>query len=275
MIGVIFALISSVAIQNPAYDYTNALSLQHAGTITTGCFDETQGRVINASFDFTFYSLLNYDNSDDYNVYFTKVECTLTFTEDENVIDSYFAQYNINTPYIQSPYNYLELAPVFSGLNSSCILTGTVNSNTLFTLQFNNLFIDSDYWFLLDEYSWNLSFYINSAQSLIKNGNVYGTAYNDGYRDGKQEGYDNGKADGYQEGYADGWYDADNVDESTLAIFEGIITIALVPINFFLAIFNFEIFGINLSGFVSALLTVSIIIIVIRFITGKKQGSDD
>lgn len=275
MIGVILALIGSVVIQNPAYDYNNALGLTHRGSITTACLDITSGRLLNATFDLTFNSQLNYDNSDDYNVYFTKVECDLIFTVDEEVINTYSASYEFDEPYLQTPYNHLIFTPQFSGSDASCVLTGSINSDTLFELEFNNLFIDEDFLFSIDEFDWFLSHYISDAQSLIKNGNVYGTAYNDGFRDGKQQGYEQGKSEGYQIGYSEGWTDADNVDESTLAIFEGIITVALVPINFFLAIFNFEIFGINLSGFVSALLTVSVIIIVIRFITGKKQGSDD
>lgn len=275
MIGVILALISSVVIQNPAYDYNNALGLTHSGSITTACFDTSGGRLINATFDLTFNSQLNYDNSDDYNVYFTKVECNLSFTEDDEVLYSYTASYDFDEPYLQTPYNHLILTPQFSGADSSCTLTGTINSDTLFELEFDNLFISQYFLFNTDSYDWFLSYYINSAQSLIKNGNVYGTAYYDGFRDGKQQGYDEGKADGHQEGWLEGFNYADNQDETALTIFEGIITIALVPINFFLAIFNFEIFGINLSGFVSALLTVSIIIIVVRFLTGKKQGSDD
>lgn len=275
MIGVILALVGSFAIQNPAYDYNNALALTHRGSITTACFDETNGRLIDVNFDLTFTSQLNYDNSDDYNVYFTKVECDLSFNFNGTSINTYHSEYDFSTPSIQNPYNHLILNPTFSGSDSSCTLIGTINSTTFFTLEFENTIIDEDYWFTTNEYDWFLSYYINDAQSLIKNGNVYGTAYNDGYRDGKRDGYDEGKADGHQEGWLEGFNYAANQDETALTIFEGIITIALVPINFFLAIFNFEIFGINLSGFVSALLTVSIIIIVVRFLTGKKQGSND
>ena len=44
----------------------------------------------------------------------------------------------------------------------------------------------------------------------------------------------------------------------------------MVPVNFFLSIFNFEILGINMAGFVSALLTISIVIFLLRLIKGSK-----
>lgn len=89
--------------------------------------------------------------------------------------------------------------------------------------------------------------------------------YNNGYNVGKREGY----AEGYSVGYSEGM----SADETATTIFNGILNVALVPINFFLSVFNFEILGINLKEFVSALLTVSLIIIVIRTVLGGK--SDD
>lgn len=77
---------------------------------------------------------------------------------------------------------------------------------------------------------------------------------------------------GYQDGYVDGFNEGFSSDSTAVTIFNGILNIALVPINLFLGMFNFEILGINISGMVSAILSVCLVIIVIRFITGKKQG---
>lgn len=91
------------------------------------------------------------------------------------------------------------------------------------------------------------------------------------YGDGYGVGYDVGRLDGYQEGYTDGYNVGFNGDSTAFTIFSGILNIAMVPINFFISIFNFEILGINLSSFVTALLSVMVVIIVIRTITGKKE----
>ena len=86
--------------------------------------------------------------------------------------------------------------------------------------------------------------------------------------------YNDGYTNGYQTGYTDGYNIGSSQDETATAIFVGIINIALVPINFFLACLNFEVFGINIGGFVSALLTVAIIVIIVRIIVsgGNKNG---
>lgn len=112
----------------------------------------------------------------------------------------------------------------------------------------------------------------------------YNNGYNDGYNQGKSDGYTegynegnyNGDSAGYQRGYAHGYLDGSNQDTVAASIFSGIINIALLPINFFLACLNFEVFGINIGGFVSALLTVAIVFIICRTIfSGGNGGSHD
>lgn len=83
-----------------------------------------------------------------------------------------------------------------------------------------------------------------------------------------QEGYDIGRAEGYTEGLTDGM----DTNGEAFVIFNGILSVAMIPINVFLKIFEFEVFGINISSLVSAILSVAILIIVIRLVTGKKQG---
>lgn len=100
------------------------------------------------------------------------------------------------------------------------------------------------------------------------------TNYEDGYWDGYNEGYEDGNNNGYQSGYNDGFTEADNLDSTALTILNGIITVGLLPVNFFLAIFNFEVFNINIGAFVSALLTIAIIVIVVRMVVnGGNKGN--
>lgn len=103
-------------------------------------------------------------------------------------------------------------------------------------------------------------------------GHDYG--YNDGYVDGHAVGYEAGEADGertgYLQGYAVGYSDAESTDENINSIFMGIAEIGLLPINIFLSIFNFEILGVNITGVVSALMSLMLVIIVLRMIMSGK-----
>lgn len=93
----------------------------------------------------------------------------------------------------------------------------------------------------------------------------------DGYNSGYDAGYSDGVSKGYQEGYSTGYTEADNQDATALSIFTGIINVGLLPVNFFLNMLNFEVFGINIGAIVSATLTIAIVVIIIRVITGKKN----
>lgn len=76
-----------------------------------------------------------------------------------------------------------------------------------------------------------------------------------------------------QEGYTRGWndgveYGSHNGEASV--VFSGILSVALLPVNFFLSILNFEVFGINIGGFVTGMLTLAIIFIIWRVILGGR-----
>jgi len=99
----------------------------------------------------------------------------------------------------------------------------------------------------------------------------YNVGYNEGVDEGYNEGYDDGLAYGYQDGYTAGYNDGTEVDNVASTIFTGIFDVGLLPINVFLTIFNFEVFGVNISGILSGLLTLSIVVIVLRFLLGGKK----
>lgn len=92
--------------------------------------------------------------------------------------------------------------------------------------------------------------------------------YSAGYNVGYDTGYANGHDDGYNTGYSDGYTNGVSVDSTAFTIFNGILTIGMLPINVFLAMFDFTVFGINISNFVMSLLTVLVTIWVVKSITG-------
>lgn len=100
-------------------------------------------------------------------------------------------------------------------------------------------------------------------------------SYSAGYSAGIDDGFAKGQAIGQQYGYAQGIKYAQEQNSTALTIFQGIINIALIPINFFLACLNFEVFGINIGGAVSALLTVCIVVILCRTIFSGGTGSKE
>lgn len=102
-----------------------------------------------------------------------------------------------------------------------------------------------------------------------------GTGYQEGYQSGQiagyDDGYDSGQNAGYQVGYASGLEQAQQSETLALQIFTGVVEVGLLPVNVFLKMFEYEVFGINIAGFVSALMTIAIVVIIIRMVTGKKN----
>lgn len=101
------------------------------------------------------------------------------------------------------------------------------------------------------------------------------TGYQNGYNTGYQEGVDSQTQaieDAYNSGFSAGYDEGFSVDSTAATIFSGILQVGMLPINVLLAIFNFEILGINLSAFISAILTVCLTVIVIRTVTGGKNS---
>lgn len=152
----------------------------------------------------------------------------------------------------------------------------------------NTLLYDVYYEFQIQPFhryddTFDIPFYyinLNTLKTCIEVLQKLNSAYQEGYTEGHIAGYQTGKQAGDNEGYQRG-YDAGiaySISQGSTAteIFSGIINVALLPINFFLACFNFEVFGINIGGFVSATITVLIIIIVYRvIISGGTGGKND
>ena len=112
-------------------------------------------------------------------------------------------------------------------------------------------------------------------------------AYNDGYSSGSREGYDSGYDNGYHKGSSDGYsngyqvgYDSgydvgeqvgivEGINQANQYTFVGLIGATLdAPINAVRSMFNFEIFGVNITGFLFGLFTITIILVVIKKIRG-------
>lgn len=138
-----------------------------------------------------------------------------------------------------------------------------------------------------DIYVGGFSFDAMATDYSIGYGLGYNVGYSDGYNAGNTQGYNNGYAYGFEQGvvsqqiaidnaynngYSVGLAEGMSSDSTVVGIFSGILQIGMLPINMFLAMFNFNILGINVSSFISALLTVCITIIVVKTVMGGSSG---
>lgn len=91
----------------------------------------------------------------------------------------------------------------------------------------------------------------------------YSAGYNDGYSAGESSGYKKGYSAGDSAGYSRGYnYGVSTANDYTfLGLMSSVVD---APITAFTSLFNFEIFGVNLSGFILGVFTLCIIIFVVR-----------
>lgn len=210
---------------------------------------------------------LSYNSVNDYNI----SDFRFTIWSDLYYVGS--TNYELEYTLIYESYHAWEITNSTNEYLDNTYFTIGFNEDTLRINEYNNneLYNYSDY--TMDEDSKYVSrvevrFSSDSFMRQISNYIENSTNYDNGYNAGRDIGY----GEGYRVGRTDGFNEGASMDTAAVTIFNGILNIALVPVNFFLAMFNFEILGINISSLVSALLSVCMVIIVIRMITGKKNG---
>ena len=113
--------------------------------------------------------------------------------------------------------------------------------------------------------------------SDLSNDVYYNNGYNEGFKGGKIEGYSTGKSEGYSNGFAEGKKNGYDIgynagvnagqDYSFSALFGAVFD---VPIQAFKGLFNFEIFGVNMTSFVSSLLALCVIVVIVKICLGGK-----
>lgn len=126
---------------------------------------------------------------------------------------------------------------------------------------------------------WGYSFALQDLNnwSDLSNDVYYNNGYNEGFKGGKTEGYSNGLDEGYSNGFAEGKKNGYDIgynagvnagqDYSFSALFGAVFD---VPIQAFKGLFNFEIFGVNMTSFVSSLLALCVIVVIVKICLGGK-----
>lgn len=90
-------------------------------------------------------------------------------------------------------------------------------------------------------------------------------AFDDGYNKGEQVGYTDGKKVGYQQGYNAG-FNAGAAEGSNYSFMSLLGAVFDAPISAFRGLLNFEVLGVNMSAFVTAMLSLCVVFVLLKLI---------
>lgn len=115
-------------------------------------------------------------------------------------------------------------------------------------------------------------YYFSNSYNFTDN-EYYDQGYDGGYRDGLNEGYNNGYAEGNDKGYNNGYnvgYNngySEGVEDTNQYSFLNLVSATIdAPIKYFQSLFNFELLGVNLQGFLTGLFTLCVIVTIIKMV---------
>lgn len=204
----------------------------------------------------------------------------------KNDTEYYVSPSSLNS--IGSFYNYPVLShqtgtggstPWFFSFEGYCLKSSSIPNDFPFYLGAPSAFpsgVTQDSYVQLTSFLSNCMSFGYRVSVSDSSGDFYNSGYNNGYQDAKEgfeeektgiynSGFEQGKIAGYNDGYNAG------KDVSGNYTFLGLIGAVFdAPIEAFKGLFNFEILGTNMQGFVLALLTLSVIIVIIKIALGGK-----
>lgn len=235
-------------------------------------------------FDLETYLSDTLQEQDYYNAYFLTLfsldNYFLTITDNVNLFNSF--SYYVDNEDIDMMNLYIDLSLTLIGQSFTVSYTNIVEDFPYSSI-YNRIYrsFDNQKTYYLTKGGINNTFIrnytssntVHTLNSIYNDGELFKAQYNTSSNENFINGYNQGLKDGQKQGYSNGYSVGLNdgmKDNTIFNIFNGVLNIAMVPVNFFLSIFNFEILGINMAGFVSALLTISIIIYLLRLIKGSK-----
>lgn len=161
----------------------------------------------------------------------------------------------------------------FNGISIYCF--DFSGSSHYYTLKDNSTILDDQF----SNSCWAYSFALQDINNWkdLSYDVYYNNGYNNGFSAGKDSGFSSGKDSGYKEGFSAGkdagykiGFDegvTSGQDYSFTALFGAVFD---VPIQAFKGLFNFEIFGVNMTSFVSSLLALCVIVVIVKICLGGK-----
>ena len=139
------------------------------------------------------------------------------------------------------------------------------NNNYIdFLINCGNSLIDypSRTYYLKDNYNFTDNEYYNMGK---QEGDSVG--FNRGYSEGKKDGFKQGEEKGLIDGYIDG-YQKGTDDSGTYTFLSLVSSVIDAPMTYFTSLFNFELLGVNLQGFLMALFTLCVIVTLVKLCVG-------
>ena len=97
----------------------------------------------------------------------------------------------------------------------------------------------------------------------------FDAGYSEGYNVGSNDGFNNGYNDGYDIGHNVGYnngYTAGSEDSNQYTFLNLVSATIDAPIKYFQSLFNFELLGVNLQGFLTGLFTLCVIVTIIKMV---------
>lgn len=233
-------------------------------------YEDDSGDIYTIDNRYIFYCHLFYNNENDYSFYYSGVEWSANLLDEgtgEYVAfysDSWYLEGDIQL----SNYSTFQIHTYFNNENyytSNIVFDYNVTEEYGLSLvrlvqPVNSIYNQDMQCIWTPIFNFDLPAIINSNSWQLG----YDVGYSDGMNTGNKAGYNSGYNDGYTDAQADGGVPA--------IIFGGVLNIAMIPVNFFLAILNFEVFGINIGGFVTGLMTIAVIIILFGVIFGGRPA---
>ena len=192
-------------------------------------------------FDYSFSGVFNGT------VYRVELGCDVTGTSSSSSTISRFYNY---VKYFDTNDNYLKvrIQSIAGGTNYDLNTYSTINK---FKFENRTYYLDLDF----------------------SSNNYYDIGYQDGYNAGVSDGNNTGYQDGYNSGYNIGYTEGYDIgvdvgnDYSFSSLFGAVID---TPVTAFTSLLNFEIFGVNILGLVTGLLSLAVIVFIVKLCLGGK-----
>lgn len=146
-----------------------------------------------------------------------------------------------------------------NSINIFHLFTSISDSSSLYNNQY--YFLPYRVYYLTIPNLTDNEYYNQGYQQGQQNG--YNTGYNVGQTAGYNEGYSVGQTTGYNNGYSDG------MEDSNQYTFLNLLSATIdAPVKYFQSLFNFELLGVNLQGFLTGLFTLCVIVTIVKLCLG-------
>lgn len=197
------------------------------------------------------------------------IPMTMSYNNGKTNITLTFTSFN-TTALIQENITFLSSVVVISGTKTKAVSALQINwvkgeeSNTTSLVSWTTTGVTSQYEIITN----NLPTY-EQYKYISESGENNNQIYQAGYKEGSQAGYDNAYSQLYESRYNAGYTQGkiDGIESANEYTFLGLLNaVFYAPLKAFVSMLNFEILGVNILTFVTALLTLAVVTTLIKVV---------